>query len=391
MIMNDYIYFLILSIIPFLGFIGEYLFRKTKIHVSLWLIMFGILISSFIDIDIFKKFSNIISGIALAFILFNSGLNIKIRKFINVFSTGFLMTIVNMFFSFVVCFLILIFLIKLNLENAIIISIILSGISSIIIIPLIEKIEKISEKTKIKLILESTLTDVFVIVLSLSIYQYLVLGTGDLAESIRLIFSNFVIGMFIGIFFGVLYLKINKEVSKEEYPYVLIISFLFLSYFLSEFLGGNGGISSLFFGLVLGNGRHFSMTFFIEGEEIDYLSKHIFGLMTFLIVAFFFVYMGLFFNLTDLKVILAGIVLSSFILFARKISTYLFGDYFRLKDFEKNLVSCLVARGLSAGIMAFMFYNMGFLTDFEVNIIFSVILFTIILTTVAVKFVLSKN
>jgi cell volume regulation protein A len=288
-------------------------------------------------------------------------------------------------------FLILVFLVKLNFENAIIVSIILSGISSIVIIPLIEKIDKISEKTKIKLILESTLTDVFVIILSLSIYQYLVLGTGDPTESIRSIFSNFVVGMFIGIFFGVIYLKINNEINKEEYPYVLTISFLFLSYFLSEFLGGNGGISSLFFGLVLGNGRHFSMTFFIKGEEIDYLSKHIFGLMTFLIVSFFFVYMGLFFNLTDPKILLSGIVISLFILLSRKISIYLFGDFLDLKRFEKDIVSCMIARGLSAGIMAFIFYNMNFLTDFEVNIIFSVILFTIILTTIAVRFVLNAK
>ncbi len=389
--MNDHIYFLILSIIPFLGFIGEYLFKRTKVHVSLWLITFGILISSFVNIEIFKKFSSLISGIALAFILFNSGININIRKFINVFSKGFLMAVINMFFSFIIIFLILVFLVKLNFENAMVISIILSGISSIVIIPLVEKIEVISEKTKIKLILESTLTDIFVIILSLSVYQYLVLGTGDFCESIKAVFSNFVIGMFVGIFFGVIYLKINDEVSKEEYPYVLTISFLFLSYFLSEFLGGNGGISSLFFGLVLGNGKHFSRIFFMREQEIDYLSKHIFGLMTFLIVSFFFVYMGLFFDLTDLKVILIGLVLSLFIFITRKVTVCLFCKYFGLKDFEINIVSCMFARGLSAGIMAFMFYSLGFLTFFEVNIIFSVILFTIILTTVAVKLVLTRN
>ena len=75
--------FVVSGIIIFVGFLGEYIFRKTNIPDFIWLMLFGAILGTFFDISKnagFTQIAPIFTTFALIFILFEGAINIDIKK-----------------------------------------------------------------------------------------------------------------------------------------------------------------------------------------------------------------------------------------------------------------------------------------------------------------------
>jgi len=381
---SDPFAFILIGFIALLGFVGQYIFRKTQIPVVIWLVILGILVGpvfGLINVQSFREISGFVSSLALIIILFEAGLRTNFRRFVKEFPYSVFLACVSFLLSFI--FLsIFFFFIGLKPEVAIVAASVLGGTSSIVVVPLVSRLTSVSENVKLALSIESVITDILVIVVSLSLYNFFVYQ-GNLYEGIKGIVNMFLIGASFGVIFGILFLPLYERAKNIEYSYMFVISLLFFVYACAGMLGGNGGIACLFFGLLLGNSRRISQFLYLKEEvALDNQTKHFFSLLSFLITTYFFVFMGFFFSVNDAFYLLVGFVATLILLACRYVFVHLSGKLLHFNRFERTVVGIMISRGLAAGVVSFLLLETGFFDTHVVNIVFSTILFSILIPSV---------
>jgi len=218
-------------------------------------------------------------------------------------------------------------------------------------------------------------------------------GNADSAIIVRDIAGQFSIGAVIGVISGLLWLSVLRKVTKEPYAYMLTFAVVFLAYSVSEYLGGNGALSSLLFGIVLGNEKDILKILHREKASsvvIDAGLRRFEEEVAFFIRSFFFVYLGLIAVAIDTNSLLWGMILSFVLLFIRygtvRVATIRSPLYK-----ERSVMSVVLTRGLVAAILATLPMQYGLLYgDLYLNITLVVIISTAIFSTVGV-FILSRS
>ena len=176
-------------------------------------------------------------------------------------------------------------------------------------------------------------------------------------------------------------------------------------YVLTEFLGGNGAIAALFFGLVLKNSKQLSSIIkgiltrsskdkkkALKGDlGVDITTpseQYFYHQMSFFLKTFFFVYIGILIDLSDWKALLIGGIISV-VLLASRFASLLVTK--RLTKPDRALVNSIFARGLAAAAVAQLAMQMGVTgADFIAKVTYVVITGTIILSSIHV-FVIQKR
>lgn len=296
--------FSIVGVIIGVGFLANLLLRKIGLPSSLFLILIGIVLGSVLkifspaDVDTITPF---LTTLTLLMILFEGGLNMDIYR---VISQSFRATILAILYvgsaaAFITLFAH--FLLDFQWIEALMLGPITAGTSSVVIIPLVSKLE-IDKEVEVTLSLESTITDVLNIVLVLAILQIYSSGLVDIQRTLLTIVGKFAIGAVLGAVLGILWIRILYVIKKEEYTYMLTLGVLIGCYAASETFGGSGPLTALLFGLMLGNNREIFQTLRIK-LDLGYLSevkdfmKRTQGELAFLIRAFFFVFLGLIYSI----------------------------------------------------------------------------------------------
>jgi cell volume regulation protein A len=236
--------------------------------------------------------------------------------------------------------------------TSLLLGIVLSGVSSSVVIPLINKIE-VSDAIKTMLTLESAFTDAIVVVLGLALLQFMTTAQGEIYTVARDVMGAFSIAIVMGIFVGIIWLKVLKYIRGEKYDDILTLAIVFLFYAVTEGLGGNGAIFALFFGLVLGNGIYFSrLVKMKQSIQADGIMKKFHSEISFLISTFFFVYLGLILLIESYIIFLFSVILSLIFLFGRYLATYIISWERPLLKKSMNVITIMLPRGLSAAVMS---------------------------------------
>jgi len=297
---------------------------------------------------------------------------------------------------------------SIPVEQSVVIGLILGaivgGTSSPIVIPLVNRLENLEEKTKMVLCIESIITDPMCIVVVLAaIFMLSTIGSIDLAVGIRNLIITFSIGAVMGMVSGILWLPVMRRLHKDQYSYVVTLGVVFLVYAVTSMipeLGGEGAgaIACLVFGLVLGNGKQILKMIDYDGQkvELDIEAKQFHSLFSFLIRTFFFVYLGLMVSFRNIQFILIGILVLVVLLLVRYLAVYLSTLKGGFETDDKQTMIIMMPRGLAAAILALSFGPglvdslMPGMTDFFADITFVVILGTALITTIGV-FVISRS
>jgi len=396
--MEAFISLIILSLIILLGAIGEFFFRKTGIPDAIWLIIIGILFNYLFDFGnsmAIKEIIPIFVVLTLIVILFDGGLNLRLGSLVRNSGPALFIAILYFIFSVVlvtgITYLIHLFgfLPNWNIWFGIILGAILGGTSSAIVLPLVN-LAKLSEKLQDILSAESAFNDALCIVVVFTILGYL----GKAGEySFGMIFKNiaasFAIGIVLGIIVGLFWLWLLKRLSSEkdmtQYYYVLTLSLLIILYLITEYLGGSAVISIFVFGLIMGStellNKIFKTEFYVINQDILLINKQI----AFLIKSFFFVLIGTMFVFV-LSPFLIAIIIVLMLLLARYFTIMIPSTTRNLVVAERQLLYFFAPKGLAAGLLAISLVDYANIlpgTDIISNIVFSVILLFIVITTVA--------
>ncbi len=248
---------IISALIILIGFLANYLFDRTGLPDMLILIFLGAVFGPILgvfDPTAIKSFAPYIAALALAYILFDGGIGLNIRRVLNNGPKAVLLAVLGFVFSVLGVGAFMVFVFNVPLLYGLLFGSIFGGSSSVAVVSLASKI-KISEKGSITLILESAITDILCIVISLSIIDILVTGQANVSAIGLGIAGKFLIGAAIGLALGLAWLFALKRVASIPFSYMLTLGIVLLGYAASESLGGSGALSALLFGLILGNER----------------------------------------------------------------------------------------------------------------------------------------
>ncbi len=347
---------LVSAVIIVIGFLGNALFERTGLPDMLFLIVLGYVVGPWLrlfDPLSVAALAPYLAALALVFILFDGGMHMNIHQVISESPRAILLAVLGFLSSLLVIAVFMTYLVRVPLLHGILFGSIFGGSSSIAVVSLARKIS-VSERCSTILTLESAITDILCIVISLVVIGVILTGQVDFSLVARDIGVKFLIGALVGVALGLLWLFALKGVARQSFSYMLTLAIVLFGYTASEYLGGSGALSSLLFGLVLGNEKSILMA--LKREQIGDVAvdgglRRFESEIAFLIRTFFFVFLGLIATISDPWYVFIGAIISLILLLMRFGVVTLGTLKSELRN-ERSVMGVVLTRGLAAAVLA---------------------------------------
>ncbi len=378
----------IAGLIIFIGFVGELIFRRTNIPDVIWLMIVGIMLKIFIEELVgniaFGSIAPFFTTFALIFILFEGAINININQFIKGLLPGVNLTLLSFLFSSLSVSIVMSLFFGWPFLSALLLGTIIGGSSSAIVIPIIRGLS-ISKKANLMLTIESAISDVLCIVTSITILNIITLNELAVDSVFQDILYSFVVAAFLGMIFGILWIRLHEYMDKFSRSYMTTIAFMLLVYAMVEFVGSNGAIACLVFGLLMGNSKKILAAFNQKTIQIlNPAARFFYSEISFFVKSFFFVYLGILIDFSDYFALIIGFMLTVILVLIRPAAVHIAaGNKMRKKD--RTFMEILAPKGLAAAVLAQLPMQAGIENGPRYStIVSSVIFFSILVSTILV-------
>lgn len=370
------------------------IFSKKRIPDVLMLMLIGITIGplfKIVDADELSSMGNIFGQLTLVILLFESGTELSYRTLAESIKNTISLTIVNFFFTFIAIGFVGWLILDMNPGISFMLGAALGGSSSAVAIPLVKQIS-IGEKSKTILILESAFSAILCIVVTLAIFESYKYGEFRVGIIFGQVFSSFLLASLIGLIGSIFWSMVLDKVRTIDNSIFTTPAFVFIIYGINELLGYSGIISALAFGIGLANmdaiHRRWLRKFFNRRPTLlNPTEKTLFSELVFLMKTFFFVYVGISIKFDSLISLLIGLGISFLLIILRipVVRVALPNETNGVSNKDRAFLSMMIPRGLAAAVLATMISQSQLPGSERVgNIVFSVIFFTIIFTSVLV-------
>jgi cell volume regulation protein A len=407
--MNLTFFFAILGGLLVLAFVANRLVRITRIPDVLVLMGTGVLIGPvlhWLNPDIFRGATHGFGELALILILFEGGLDLKLREILRHFGSGFFLSL----YSYVVCMgavsALCHFLIHFAWLNSLVIGAVLGCISSSILFPVLQQIH-LRRDVRVTLMVEASFGDAFAV---LAVTTLLGVASGASAAPKTVawtLVSSMILAVACGVLAGMLWSYMLPVLSEARFWHVLTFAAVLLVYSSVHYLRGNELVAVLVFGLTLGNFQAVRKRLHLdESGKNDWfeqmpvktesgsapedenrnqmLTFH--GELAFLLRTFFFVLIGMLVDFNGLRqnARLAGLCLLA-VLVARVVSVETGRLAWRgFSSLERELMVWLVPRGLITAVLGIeVLEARGAAFEFLPSLAFAIILLTNLMVLIA--------
>lgn len=356
---------LVVGLLYFASRVFTGIFSRFGVPDVLLLMIIGILagpVTSLLSVEFFGQMGPIMATMALAVILFESGIDTKLSDLKRAAGPTSILTFPFFVISLTVAAALFLATGQLiqgtppPLMTGLLFGAIVAGTSSAVVIPLVNQL-KPHETIKGSLVLESALTDVLCIVLTLSFIEAALdvggeiplLGLGR-STAVTLLGATI-----LGLVAGLVWIKAWQRMASLKSSLFPTIFFVLIVYGFAELLKLSGAISALVFGLSIANFGALPISFLKKlGRDlprVTELERNVFRELVFLLKTFFFIYLGLNFRFDDWKA--HGIAFSILVLYGLRFlcCRLLFrSDVYTGRD--RLIASALIPRGLAAAVLA---------------------------------------
>jgi len=368
-------FFALLGSLLVLAFVANRLVRYTRVPDVIILMASGVLIGPvlhWVNPDLFRGAMHGFGSLALILILFEGGLDLKLREILQHFGSGFFLCV----FSYVLCSATVAGVCRVVLGiswlDTLLIGAVLGCISSSIVLPVLQQIS-LRREVRVTLLVEASLGDALAVLAVTTLLNISSGGSASPGAVAWTLGSSLVLAVAAGILAGMLWSYLLPVLSEERFWHVLTFAAVLLVYSGVHFLHGNDLVSVLTFGLTLSNfsavrerlhfGPKATSDWFVEtpirghssglaGHPHDaMLSFH--GELAFLLRTFFFVLLGTFVEFAGLrKNIVLALMCFAAILAARVlvVQTGRFA-WHGFSALERELMVWLVPRGLITAVL----------------------------------------
>jgi len=338
---------LILSAIMLLGFIGEIGFRKKRIPDMLLLLLIGIFIhyAGIIPPSFMITLRNLLSfvgTIALALIVFGGVLRLNIEKFGGAVPRGIFIAAMDIVFVMALGTLFLYFVMKIPLIVSLFLTAMLSETSATFIIPLLSRVNA-DEKLKHTIEVETIFNSVLNVIVTLLILDILNKQQNFLAIT-GFLFSSISEAIVLGGVVGIVWLIVLKQASTPHY-YVATIAVLIGLWGISDYLNASAILAVFIFSVIIANSVPLSRFLRISGEvdtkQLEAFNQEI----TFIVLTFFYVYIGILVDVLDFRALEIAAIITLVLIAARMAEIYSIGLTTRWFGSDTQLVASFIHRG----------------------------------------------
>jgi potassium/hydrogen antiporter len=399
--MNLYAFFALLGALLVLAFLANRLVRFTHVPDVIILMATGVVIGPvlhWVNPDMFRGVTHGFGSLALILILFEGGLDLKLKEVLRHFGSGFFLSL----FSYVLTTAVIAAACRASLHfawmDSLLIGAVMGCLSSSVLLPVLQQVQ-LRREVSVTLLVEASLGDAFAV---LAVTTLLEVASGGMAKPRAILWamgSSLVLAIAAGVLAGVIWSYLLPVLSEERFWHVLTFAAVLLVYSGVHLVHGNELISVLFFGVTLSNfpavrkRLHFS-----EDEGSDWFNETpikghgrraedqpnaqmltFHGELAFLLRTFFFVLLGL---LVDWKGLRENILLALLCLVAILLSRAVVVQAGRLAwptftKLERELMVWLVPRGLITAVLGIqVFEARGQAFEFLASLAVAVILLT---------------
>lgn len=308
-----------------------------------------------VDPGSFGQFGSLFSNLVLIFILFESGTDLKISEVRDSFRDSAGITTFGFLSTWIVTFILCLFIFDLSILSSLFIGATLGGTSSAVVVGLVKKID-VLPKTTTTLIIESAQSDVFTLAVPLGILGLMLTGEMDAGTVASQFVASLVLALFIGIFGAFLWSFILNKFPALKSTKFATPAFLFILYGLAEYLRYSGPLTALSFGVAIGNLKYFEprlLEHIIPDQAIvlPKREKEFFSQIVFLLRTFFFVFIGISVQIERLDWLAWGAVIT-LILFAVRLVVVKFVFSRGTPLLDKAVLSAMIPKGLGSAVIA---------------------------------------
>lgn len=413
------------------GFIAILVFEKTRIPDMLILIALGLLLGpialvvfglSLVPGEFLTLVTPYFAALALMFILFDGGLNIRIVQVARQLRTATAHTILAFILTVMLVAIVTMLILGYPWQVGMLLGAILGGTSGAVVIELVRRM-RVSSGTRMILTLEAVITDVLCVITAIALIELLRFPQSSVTSVLADLATAFVYALGTGGAVGIVWLFALRRMEGLPFSFMVTIAVLFILFAATEFIGGSGAMAAFVFGLVLGNHDEIAKRIrMIQPFKVDSRFKQFHSELTFVVRTFFFTFLGLVFtfnfggawdvrtpipvlNILDntFWLLLIGIVVVFLsIAGVRILMATVTSSIQRSPDADRRAMWSVMGRGLATAVLASLPFTLPSYTDpsdpsyvpfhatmapFErqmTTIAFFIILITLIATTIGV-------
>ena len=382
---------LTLGILFFLAHALSLLFEKTAVPDVLVLMLMGIVAGPVLGIvspESFGEVGETMSSIALVAILFEGGMSLDLQRLGTTVKASLPVFLSTFLGSMALGALAGVFLLKLPLLPSLTFGCIIASISPAVALPLAKTL-KLERSTTDRLTIETSLTDVFSIILVFTFTSAVGGANISVGRMLGSILSSLIFAAVIGLVASYVWLRMLSWVRKFPNTNLATFFFLFIVFGVSDFLGFSGAIASLAFGLGVAN-KPFAFVERMRGKELPPLSsiaegeRSFFDEIIFLLKTFFFVYLGISMRFASPVIIALGLGLVVAIYLLRFFSVRQLLPRETLRR-DVRYSSIMAPKGLASAVLAGLPLAAGMAGAEEIrDAAYIIVFFSIVLTAALV-------
>jgi potassium/hydrogen antiporter len=398
--MNLYVFFALLGGLLVLAFAANRLVRFTGVPDTIVLMSLGVLIGPvlhWVKTGLFRSASQGFGSLALMLILFEGGLDLKIRELLRHFGSGFLLSIFSYMLSSLAASIVCRVMFHFPWISSLLVGAVLGCISSSIILPVLQQV-KLRREVRVTLLVEASLGDALAVLAVTSLIDVAGGGSTSPRAIVWSLVSSLILAAAIGVLVGMLWSYCLPILSEERFWHVLTFAAVLLVYSGTHALLGNELVAVLVFGFTLSNFPAVRRRLHLEEltvgsdwfSQVPIRAEHqgapelhhaqmltFHGELAFLLRTFFFVLLGTLVEFAGLRAnVLLALACFAALLAARWAAVQL--GRLAWRDFtaqERELMVWFLPRGLITAVLAIdVVQARGASYDFLPSLAFAVIL-----------------
>ncbi len=342
-----------------IGYIARAIFRRTKIPEALILIALGVVLGQFLTgsiIGTLRSLAAIFGDIALVVIMYSGGRAMVLNRSIVTDRRGMGLGFLDALVPMVAISLLMWLAFGWPLVYGALLGAILGETSTVIVVPLLKKIE-IDPEMYGTLLLETTLNSVFAIMFFTLLLSY-ANGQGLTAGAFTAYALDYIsISILMGLLGGIVWLVVQNYI-KGAREYLATLAMAILLYGIVEQLNGAAAISVLIFALILGNYKPIAkfLGLSMDAKRKEIRERNVVErVIEFLIITFFFVFIGIIAYISLLYLVYAAIVTVVLCAIRYLEMEYVLGD----NKTYRNLGFALMQRGTVVAVLAAILFSLG--------------------------------
>ena len=348
--------------------------KLTRVPDSIVLLLIGITLGPilhWVNPAHFEGVIRFVGTLALILILFEGGLELRLRQALRYFPAGLLLVVLSFGLSLALIALMGHWLLHLEWTDCLLLGAALGCTSGTIVIPALQQINT-PDPVKVTLTIEASLGEVIAVLLVGSLLK--ANDQGSLIGGLASDFSRHIaVSLLLGFIIGALWSRLWPKIAGSPNSNILNLGVVLGVYALGDFFHGSGLLTVLIFGVTLAN---LPRTPHMTRQGARMMAFH--AEFSFLVRSFFFVLLGVVAQFVSRKYLLPIVGILAALLLARYVA--MIGSRWVVKDVTREqteLLFWMLPRGLVTAVLALAIVEQrGAVFNFLPSLAFTVVLVT---------------